>query len=106
MAAVDTHPCQECGACCAAFRVSFYWAEADQRGIAREFTEQLTPFYACMAGTNASAPRCHGLRGEVGVHTACGIYEQRPSPCREVQPGGDKCNRARALHGLPAIAQP
>ena len=99
----DINPCQDCGACCATFRVSFYWAEADERGIAKESTEQLTPFYACMAGTNAPAPRCVCLRGEVGKHTACGIYDQRPSPCRELQPGEDKCNRARTKHGLPAL---
>ena len=24
-----TNPCQSCGACCAAYRVSFYWAEGE-----------------------------------------------------------------------------
>ncbi|MBR7358785.1 YkgJ family cysteine cluster protein, partial [Klebsiella pneumoniae] len=24
----DINPCMTCGACCAYFRVSFYWAEA------------------------------------------------------------------------------
>ncbi|HBP8873638.1 TPA: YkgJ family cysteine cluster protein, partial [Escherichia coli] len=25
----NPNPCMRCGACCAFFRVSFYWAEAD-----------------------------------------------------------------------------
>ncbi|WP_142908916.1 CxxCxxCC domain-containing protein, partial [Klebsiella pneumoniae] len=25
----NLNPCMTCGACCAFFRVSFYWAEAD-----------------------------------------------------------------------------
>ncbi|EEX7666747.1 YkgJ family cysteine cluster protein, partial [Escherichia coli] len=25
----NPNPCMTCGACCAFFRVSFYWAEAD-----------------------------------------------------------------------------
>jgi Fe-S-cluster containining protein len=83
--------------------VSFYWAEAEERDLPASLTEQINSFYACMAGTNGPAPRCVCLHGKVGQHTACGVYAQRPSPCREVQPGEDKCNRARAKHGLPAI---
>lgn len=96
--------CQQCGACCATYRVSFYWGEAGQSGLPDTAIQQLTPFLACMAGTNDHPPRCHALSGVVGVAVACGVYGQRPSPCRELQPGEDKCNRARARHGLPPIA--
>jgi Fe-S-cluster containining protein len=96
--------CQRCGACCAHFRVSFYWAEGVVRGLADTAVEQVTPLLACMAGTNQPEPRCHGLEGQVGEQVSCRLYEQRPSPCRELQPGEEKCNRARARHGLPAIS--
>ncbi|OYU25884.1 MAG: zinc/iron-chelating domain-containing protein [Burkholderiales bacterium PBB2] len=92
-------PCQACGACCASFRVSFYWAEAAD--LASRWVEPLTPHLSCMAGTNRKSPRCEALAGELGREVACGIYAQRPSPCREVQAGDDKCQRARAAHGLP-----
>ena len=99
----DPSPCLRCGACCAAFRVSFYWAEATQRGLAPELTERVNDHLLCMRGTWSAAPRCIALRGEVGGDVRCTAYEQRPSPCREVQPGDAQCARARALRGLPPL---
>ncbi|HEX8782440.1 MAG TPA: YkgJ family cysteine cluster protein [Steroidobacteraceae bacterium] len=95
--------CQQCGACCASFRVSFYWAEAVQRGLPDSYTERVNPHLVSLAGTNRPAPRCCALRGEVGKQVACLVYPARPSPCRELQPGDDNCSRARALHGLAPI---
>lgn len=92
--------CQRCGACCASFRVSFYWTEAAQNGLPDAAIEQISPHLGCLAGTNQPQPRCHALAGEVGGAVACLRYAQRPSPCREVQPGDEKCTRARAIHGL------
>jgi Fe-S-cluster containining protein len=54
-----------------------------------------------MQGTYAKTPRCVALDGKVGEWVACRIYEQRSSACRELQPGEDKCIRARQRHGLP-----
>jgi uncharacterized protein len=96
--------CQRCGACCAHFRVSFYWSEAVVRDLPDAAVEQVTPLLACMAGTNQPQPRCQALDGRVGERVSCRLYEQRPSACRELQPGEDKCNRARAMHGLPPIS--
>ena len=95
--------CHGCGACCASFRVSFYWAEASVRAIPDDLIRQLSPWYACLAGTNSPAPRCRALQGEVGGRVRCTIYAHRPSPCREVQVGDDKCSRARQRHGLPPL---
>jgi uncharacterized protein len=95
--------CQECGACCAFFRVSFYWAEAQEQGLADSCIEQLNAHIASMAGTNRPAPRCCALQGEVGKQVTCLVYAARPSPCREVQPGDDQCNKARARYGLAPI---
>jgi Fe-S-cluster containining protein len=103
MPAVQPHPCQSCGACCATYRVSFYWAEAESFGLDPALIRPLTPWHACMAGTQQPQPRCEALDGEVGVAVSCGVYGSRPSPCRELQPGEDKCQRARARHGLAPI---
>ena len=99
----EPNPCLSCGACCAAFRVSFYWAEAEEFGLPETLYERLTPVLATMKGTNQPSPRCAALVGEVGARTHCTAYEGRPSPCRMVTPGDDKCARARAIHGLPAL---
>ena len=103
MAEIDANPCLGCGACCTTYRVSFYWSEAEARGLPELLTERIGPFFACMAGTNSSAPRCAALTGEVGAAVACAVYERRPEPCRELLPGDDKCGRARARHGLAPI---
>lgn len=94
------NPCIECGACCASFRVSFYWYEAEANGLPVAMTRQLTPFHSCMAGTETHPVRCTALRGEVGQPVSCGVYAQRPSPCREVQAGDEQCAKARHKHGL------
>ncbi len=98
------NPCLDCGACCTFYRVSFYWAEAEARGLPVHLTEQVSPFLSCMAGTNQSAPRCHALQGTVGEQVACGVYAQRTSTCRELQPGDEKCNKARARYGMAPVA--
>jgi uncharacterized protein len=95
--------CQTCGACCAAYRVSFYWAEADDAPggtVPVALTQRLSPHLRCLQGTNARPVRCVALRGVVGEQVDCSIYAQRPSPCRAVQPGDDQCLRARRLHGI------
>ena len=95
--------CQRCGACCAYFRVSFYWAEADDAPggtVPVALTRQVTPQLRCMAGTERKPSRCVALSGTVGQRVGCTIYPQRSSSCQELQPGDDKCLRARAAHGL------
>ena len=99
----DLSPCQACGACCAQFRVSFYWSEALARTLPDAYVEQINPWMSCMAGTQGPAPRCAALHGAVGTDVHCTVYPHRPDACREVQAGDDKCERARACHGLPPL---
>lgn len=109
------NPCIECGACCAHFRVSFHWSESDGAlgGITpAELTTKITPHRVAMQGTCGASPRCVSLEGEIGRRATCTIYAQRPSPCREFQAswaGGvhsERCDKARAAHGLPPLAPP
>jgi Fe-S-cluster containining protein len=79
------NPCTTCGACCAQFRVSFYWSESDAHPGGRvpaAFTVAVTPHRLAMRGTEGRSPRCAALEGEVGEPVRCTIYEQRPTPCR------------------------
>lgn len=107
----DVNPCMTCGACCAYFRVSFYWAEGDDAGggVPVSLTQQLTPHLRCMEGTNQKHSRCVALEGEIGAEVRCSVYENRPSPCREFAMSGEDgqineaCNRARARYGLPPL---
>ena len=55
-----------------------------------------------LRGTDHVPARCAALTGRVGERVACGIYEWRPSPCREFEAGSDACAQARRRHRLPA----
>lgn len=101
-----------CGACCSSYRVSFYWAEADDAPggwVPVRFTRSVTPHLRAMNGTDCKTPKCAALQGAVGVDVSCSIYEQRPSTCREfdwrladgrVDP---RCSAARSRWGLPPL---
>jgi uncharacterized protein len=107
-------PCLDCGACCATFRVSFYWAETDDAPggqVPAALTGKVDAHRRCMSGTNTPTPRCVALQGRIGEAVSCGIYEQRPSPCRDFQPfdaDGEpepRCSAARARWNLPPLAR-
>lgn len=99
----DSDICQSCGACCASFRVSFYWAEGEMLGIPEHMTAKLNDFYSCMKGTEKKPVKCVALAGNVGEKVACQIYQQRSSTCQSVNVGDEQCQKARALHGLAPL---
>ena len=112
MNTVTHNPCISCGACCSQFRVSFYWAEADDAPGGRvpaAMTEQVTPHIRAMCGTHPHAVRCVALEGELGRQVSCSIYALRPTPCREFfawntdGTANEVCTRARAKIGLPEL---
>jgi len=103
------NPCQQCGACCASLRVDFHPAELAggafpwAGGVPLDLAVSVTPAIVRLRGTDAAPPRCAALSGEVGISVACGIYEARPSPCREFGIEHAACERARRRHGLPPL---
>ncbi|MCW5198125.1 YkgJ family cysteine cluster protein [Desulfobulbus sp. F4] len=109
----NSNPCLGCGACCAFFRASFYWAETEcgtPGGVPDHLTEKINEFRVQMKGTRGPQPRCVALTGEIGQNAACGIYQQRSSVCRAFLPswadgitGNKDCDRARAAHNLEAL---
>jgi len=110
--AVEHNPCRDCGACCSAFRVSFYWAEADDAtggGVPVRLTVRANGLRRAMRYTDARSRRCIALRGTTGRRVLCNIYERRPSVCRNFEPSwkagspNDLCDKARAFFGLPPL---
>ncbi len=108
----DPNPCLDCGICCTHFRISFYWAEADDAPggfVPAHMTEKLNHHLRCMKGSNDVPRRCSALRGEPGVEVFCTIYERRPTPCREfpvyLEDGmpNPKCDELRAKIDLPPL---
>ncbi|MGB9190524.1 MULTISPECIES: YkgJ family cysteine cluster protein [unclassified Acinetobacter] len=95
--------CLSCGACCAYFRVSFYWAEGIP--MPEHYTEPVTAVYSCMAGTNQKNPRCIALEGSIGEQVSCGMYQLRSSSCKEVQIADEQCNKARMAHNMIPFIQ-
>lgn len=68
-------------------------------GLAEEVNDSICR----MRGTDYARPRCAALTGTIGQQAACGIYEWRPSPCREFAAGSEACNKARVRHGMQAL---
>lgn len=97
--------CQSCGACCAYFRVDFSIYELNSEGgtVPDSLADVVKGNTCRMRGTDHVPMRCVALTGKVGERVGCGIYEWRPSPCREFEEGTDACNRARARHGLAPL---
>lgn len=106
------NPCLHCGACCAHFRASFYWAEGDDAtpgGVPVELTAKLTPHLRVMNGTDQPNPRCVALLGDIGQSVRCTIHPRRSSVCRDFVPSWEngehnpRCDAARARWNLPAL---
>lgn len=107
------HPCLECGACCATYRVAFHWTEADPGWggkVPPQAVATWDPHRVALRGTDRREPRCEQLVGQIGKHAQCGIYALRPSPCRDLVPAWEngqpspQCDRARIRHGLAPLA--
>lgn len=97
--------CTSCGACCSWCRVDFSSYELDAAGgtVPSGLAVEVNGTTARMRGTDHWPPRCAALTGTVGVKVGCGIYEWRPSPCREFEEGSEACDRARQRNGLPPL---
>ncbi len=109
---MEDNPCLSCGACCAFYRATFYWAETDLAnpdGVPSEMTVKINDFMVAMKGTEKHPPRCIALSGTIGVSVACTIYERRSSVCRNFLPAWQdsafvtRCAQARLAHGLVAL---
>jgi Fe-S-cluster containining protein len=89
--------CRACGACCA---YSAQWprfsleSDAVLARIPREYVD------ADDARMRCDGNRCAALVGEVGVMTACAVYDVRPEVCRACVPHDAACLTARRSFDL------
>ena len=106
------HPCLTCGACCAFFRVSFHWSEADPElggQVPPELTESLRTHERVMRGTSQANPRCVALDADIGRYSRCTIHDRRPSVCAlvpasyEFGEASAQCDKARGAQGWAAL---
>ncbi|MBS1958488.1 MAG: YkgJ family cysteine cluster protein [Bdellovibrionales bacterium] len=107
----ESNPCISCGACCARFRVSFDSLEK----VPPAYHYPLSPYKNALKSKidSEGRPRCTALRGALGNHVSCGIYDFRPSPCRAFRysyegggPREERCDQARASIGLAPLTRP
>lgn len=107
--------CLDCGACCAHFVVNFPKKESSVNGgwVPIEFTQKFDKDRMNMLGRKKfKGEPCIALKGKIGEHVSCSIYENRPSVCREfpvmsstgVQ--NPRCRSARKAKGLPPDLKP
>jgi hypothetical protein len=85
---------------------SVFETQAEGGAVPNGLAVEVTASTCRMRGTDHSPPRCAALSGKLGVKIGCGIYEWRPSPCREFEEGSAACERARQRHGLPPLSGP
>lgn len=115
------HPCLSCGACCAFFRVSFQRQETKPGGpwqVPLDFVEDThsdrrpkedSDLVSMKGTTQKHRASCVALKGIIGRRAYCGIYTQRPTPCRAFMASYEngqrnpRCDEARLRHGLPPL---
>ncbi len=101
--------CQRCGACCHNSAQNLREGSEDWIEVADDETIVRRRRGAALLVRGADGHhhmklvdggRCIALRGSIGKHVTCSIYDVRPRPCRRVQPGDPDCMRAREELGL------
>jgi Fe-S-cluster containining protein len=86
-----------------------YWSEPEERGFDAALVSKLDPLRVAMRVDDVINLRCVALEGTIGSDSRCGIYANRPGPCRELQASWEdgtpssQCDRARARHGLAPL---
>ncbi|NLY13941.1 MAG: YkgJ family cysteine cluster protein [Gammaproteobacteria bacterium] len=110
----DNNPCLTCGACCAYFRVSFFWGECQSAGgtVPDELVAPINSTYVAMIGTESKPARCTALSGELGSNVSCSIYANRSTSCQDFHTSWEQgihnphCDAARAAYGLEPLHPP
>ena len=108
----EKYDCMSCGRCCFGKRdyVQVFAHDAARLGVARtaELVASAVSESPATVG-RASEPqrfmrmtqgRCVALRTDVPNRFSCGVYEDRPTLCRALEPGSAPCLEARARGGL------
>ena len=94
-------PCRTCGACCS-FALDWPRFTTEEDADLDRIPGSLIA--ADLSGMRCNGNRCSALVGEVGVATACAVYDARPHVCRACVPGDEACGIARSRFGLSKLA--
>ena len=78
----DPSACLTCGACCCHYRVSFYWQEAEQRGLEDKDLVQVTPLRVCFRGMGPPRRPVGHVTGGGGSRAMCSQLQPLPTPIR------------------------
>lgn len=112
-----TYECDLCGACCRRVKVELSQADLDREPqlvpLARSCTVRLV--YTNAAGQEVGGPVATrkalamvsdgpGESCRLLASNRCSVHPTRPGACREVQAGGEHCQRERRREGLPPLA--
>ena len=100
--------CQACGACCATFDVWLMESDLDRFERSPNLLHLTVIHPGAAAGQwrfmrrNEKTGQCAALEG--GLRSCrCTIYEQRPTLCREFEPGSEDCLEARRKYGIDPL---
>jgi Fe-S-cluster containining protein len=114
-AAATDLDCRRCGACCKNLPANMAegflsWVEIEDDDVLLQRSDLVRRLVVLDGGGVPHLRlypdgRCRALRGAVGVHVRCTIYENRPRPCHEVEAGGELCLMYRAAHGLTSAME-
>ena len=108
----EKYDCVSCGACCYGQRdyVQVFPDDAERLGEARttELVAAPVAHIAASVGRQAEPLRfmkmshghCTALQTDKPNRFTCAVYEDRPTLCRALEPGGSSCIEARARRGV------
>lgn len=105
LGATKIPPCQECGACCSYFKITFY--KDINKQLPTDMVIKINKNTNAMKGADIFKGKCCAFNGTIGKNCECTIYNVRPNVCREfpvyLRNGkqNPKCYRAREHFGLP-----
>jgi len=94
---VNIYDCTKCGACCRGFDVDLVWSD---HGVPEDMTERTTDNIDLFKMRQHKDGSCVALCGNIGESVSCSVYENRPSVCRDFQPGNIQCQLIRIQEGL------
>lgn len=98
-------PCSTCGACCKFYSqptssVPVGSDETVNPSLTEKWDNWFSNFPLVMKKINGN---CIAFEGEVGKTATCTINSNKPRCCSDFPIGGDRCNTARMLYGLPIL---
>ncbi len=94
---MTTYDCAKCGACCEGLDVDLVWSD---QSVPEDMTERTTDNIDLFKMRQNKDGSCVALCGNIGKSVSCSIYENRPSVCREFEPGNLQCQQSRRFIGL------